>query len=359
MKADLAPSGESRLSVGILTFHRCINYGSYWQARCLVEGVRAMGADAVLLDHHSVAAERAELRCAFRPTLPLHTPRADFPAYARKTRAFRDAFARLPLSEPFPLDRPETSHDLVIVGSDEVWNLEHPWYGGCATFYGEGFGGRLASYAASFGNQDAGRGLSPYWAGRLDAFSALSVRDGNSRDIVRAATGREPDMVLDPCLQFPPSRAGEAMERRAYAVVYGHNFPGWLMEPVRRWARDRDVRLVSLGYRNDWADEQRLDADPDLFNRLMAGAEAVVTNFFHGCVFALAHDRPLITAPTPYRRNKVQGLMRSLGIEERILTAETGTPAYGRLLAEPADVASPLARLRGESDRFLKRVLTA
>jgi hypothetical protein len=26
--------------VGVLTFHRCINYGSYWQARCLVEGLR-------------------------------------------------------------------------------------------------------------------------------------------------------------------------------------------------------------------------------------------------------------------------------------------------------------------------------
>jgi hypothetical protein len=359
MKTDVAPYGESRLSVGILTFHRCINYGSYWQARCLVEGVRAMGADAVLLDHHSVAAERAELRCAFRPTLPLHTPRADFPAYARKTRAFRHAFSRLPLSAPFPLDRPEAGHDLVIVGSDEVWNLEHPWYGGCATFYGEGFGGRLASYAASFGNQDAGRGLSAYWAERLGAFSALSVRDGNSRDIVLAATGRKPDMVLDPCLQFPPPRPSEEPEGAAYAVVYGHNFPVWLVEPVRRWATDRGVRLVSVGYRNDWADEQRLDVDPELFNGLMAGAKAVVTNFFHGCVFALAHDRPLLTAPTPYRRNKVQGLMQSLAIEERMVTADSGAAIYQSLLSEPADVASRLAQLRRESDRFLKRVLTA
>ena len=23
-------------TIGVLTFHRCINYGSYWQARCLV-----------------------------------------------------------------------------------------------------------------------------------------------------------------------------------------------------------------------------------------------------------------------------------------------------------------------------------
>ena len=38
------------MRVGVLTFHRCINYGSYWQARCLVEAIAARGHDAVLLD---------------------------------------------------------------------------------------------------------------------------------------------------------------------------------------------------------------------------------------------------------------------------------------------------------------------
>ena len=93
--------------LGILTFHRCINYGSYWQARCLVDGLRALGADAVLLDHECAAAARAEIRCAFRPTLPQPTPRSDFAAYGRKTRKFLEAFAQLPLSAAFPLHRPE------------------------------------------------------------------------------------------------------------------------------------------------------------------------------------------------------------------------------------------------------------
>ena len=59
----------SPAKIGVLTFHRCINYGSYWQARCLVEGLRARGLDAVLLDHDSPRANRAEWRCAFQPML--------------------------------------------------------------------------------------------------------------------------------------------------------------------------------------------------------------------------------------------------------------------------------------------------
>ena len=31
------------MKIGVLTFHRCINYGSYWQARSLVEGLRSRG----------------------------------------------------------------------------------------------------------------------------------------------------------------------------------------------------------------------------------------------------------------------------------------------------------------------------
>jgi hypothetical protein len=33
----------ARKKLGILTFHKCINFGSYWQARCLAEGLRARG----------------------------------------------------------------------------------------------------------------------------------------------------------------------------------------------------------------------------------------------------------------------------------------------------------------------------
>src|SRR3546814_14081345 len=103
-----------------------------------------MGVEAELLDHDSPRVTRAELCCALSPTLPQRTPRSDFPAYARKPRKFREAFERLPLSRRLPIDRPEEmgDYDAVIVGSDEVCNLRHPWYGGCPASYGTGTRGK-------------------------------------------------------------------------------------------------------------------------------------------------------------------------------------------------------------------------
>jgi polysaccharide pyruvyl transferase WcaK-like protein len=355
--------GPSR--IGVLTFHRCINYGSYWQARCLVEGLCREGHDAVLLDHVSASVGRTEWRCALQPLLPTRSPRADIAAYAQKVRSFHRAIEALPLSRPFPLERPEAMDpfDLVIVGSDEVWNLTHPWYGGRPIFYGSGIPAtRVASYAASFGNYDAEAGLALHWAERLGNFAAISVRDFNSGRLVRGAIGQDPPLVLDPCLQFPPpnqSAAQAAEEERPYVAVYGHSFSDWFGRMARRWAQRRGYRLVSIGYRNDWADEQRIDSSPFDFARLIGQAVAVVTNFFHGCVFSLLNAKPFVCAGAAYRINKVRDLARALGDERRLMFADPGERQFAQLLEEPpsSSVLQAIDHLRGESSKYLRAVL--
>ena len=350
------------MKVGVLTFHRCVNYGSYWQARCLLEGLRGLGHQAVLLDHHAPEIWRAEQRCAFQPLLPTRTRRADLPLYGAKARRFEEAFEALPQSRRFDLHRPEDAgdYDMVLVGSDEVWNFRHPWYGFKPIFFGERLrAGRLASYAASFGNHDAHEGIDPDWSAKLDRFDAVSVRDENSRALVRDGIGRDPDLVLDPCLQFPPVRPERDAEEQPYLAVYGHGLPDWFAAAVRRWADAEGKRVLSIGYRNDWADEQRIEAGPDGFAALMSGADAVATNFFHGCVFAMQFERPFVCAPSAYRRNKVHDLTRLLGAERHMVTARTPPDMYGQLLGAPIDAAvgGRIAALRVQSTAYLDKVL--
>ena len=82
--------------VGILTFHKCINYGSYWQARCLVEGLSACEHEVELLDHDCGRVRRAEAKCALQPKLPQRTPSQELPLYRAKARKFADVIAKLP-----------------------------------------------------------------------------------------------------------------------------------------------------------------------------------------------------------------------------------------------------------------------
>jgi hypothetical protein len=348
--------------IGVLTFHRCINYGSYWQARRLVEGLRARGANAVLLDHESASVKRAEWRCALRPHEPFPTRAEDRPLYARKVRRFFDAFANLPVSAPFSLDDPAQmdSFDTIVVGSDEVWNLRHPWYGRYPVFFGSGLRARrLVSYAASFGNYDVSHGLQQDQLDGLRKFDAISVRDENSQRLVAEAVDSGAELVLDPCLQFAPSHGIAANENSDFVAVYGHSFPHWFGPAVRAWAKSRGYRLVSIGYRNDWADEQRIDAGPEEFAQSMAEAVAVATNFFHGCVFALINGKPFACAATDYRANKLRSLTASIGAADRLLSEETAPAHYEATLGEPpgAEVRTRLDAYRRTSDAYLDQAL--
>jgi hypothetical protein len=354
---------SSARRVGVLTFHRCINYGSYWQARCLVEGLRERGLDAVLLDHQSDRINRVEWRVALNPMAWKANAALDRPLYRQKTRSFMEAFKDLPLSPPFALEGDdEGDHwDAVLVGSDEVWNLRHPWYGGRTIFWGDGLKtDRLASYAASFGSQSAADGLEGQWADRVRRFDFVSVRDENSRRLVSEALGIDPTIVLDPCLQWAHRiPRGPLPDRGDYVALYGHDFPKWLRTPVRQWASQRGLKLVSIGYRNSWADEQWIEAGPLEFAAFMAGAAAVVTNFFHGCVFSILNGKPFVTAPSDYRSNKVRDLMSLLGTRPHQVTEHTPDTAYEQLLGSPLSsaVAGTLDRLRETSNGYLDAVL--
>lgn len=351
-------------SIGVLTFHRCINYGSYWQARCLVEGLRAEGRPAELLDHDCPEVNLAEWRCSLQPRLPRRSSRSELQLYKRKARRFFKAWDALPRSDAFPLEQPEVagSYEAVIVGSDEVWNFRHPWYRSKPIFFGAGLQTeRLVSYAASFGNHDADDGVHPAWAERLQRFDAISVRDANSLSLVRNATGEDPALVLDPCLQWPyVTRAEPRNISRPYAIIYGHGLPWWLVRQVRRWAERGGIRLVSLGYANEWADEQRIDEGPLDFAEWMAGASAVVTNFFHGCVFALINGKPLVAAPSDYRFNKIRDLTAKLGAEDRIVREDTSSAEFDRLMAEPVGdaVERSIQDLRARSREYLDAALS-
>jgi len=353
----------SKQRVGVLTFHRCINYGSYWQARALVEGLRQRGHDAELLDHRDDRVTAAEWRCAFQPTLPKRSPRSDLPLYAAKARRFLDAFDQLPESPPFPLESSDDLHgyDAIVVGSDEVWNLAHPWYGGKELFYGRGLGSaRLVSYAASFGNYSCHWGISDDLADRLKAFDSLSVRDQNSYWLVQGSTHRDPAMVLDPVLQWPEVSDVRALAReRPYILLYGHGFPDWYVRAVRTAADDQGCQLISIGYRNDAADEQCLDAGPLEFAAAMSGASAVATNFFHGSVFALRHDKPFAAVSTPYRHNKLRDLTEAVGCNDRLMIDEPAPSLIAELLKTPPgpEVGSRVQALRQQSDAFLDQAL--
>jgi hypothetical protein len=348
---DLAPK-----RVGILTFHRCINYGAYWQARCLSQYFQQAGHHVELLDYRCLRYFLGEMRHALRPQRP--APKADVFGMLTKTIRFLSAQQRLQRTSLFNMTAPpDFSHlDLLVVGSDEVWNLSHVHLGGVPLFFGETLRPRkLVAYAASFGSYNAAEGLPEVFAQRLRRFDRISVRDENSRQLATSGYGRDVPLVLDPCLQFKPTASrSRSFSSSAYLLVYGKNFDPQIAMNAVAWARARGLRIVSIGYRNDWSDVSILSAGPDDFVNAFRGASAVVTSYFHGCVFSLSFEKPFAVQLSNYRANKIRGLLSSVNSPHRILNPQTAE-RLEQLLSTPIEAAviAGIAEQRHSSAAFL------
>ena len=330
-----------------------------------MDGLNARGVQAVLLEHRSSRVDKAEWRCALQPALPVRTAPEDYARYGSKIRKFLSAFAGLPRSAPFTLEDPADidHYATVIIGSDEVWNLKHPWYGREPLFFGRGLrADQIASYAASFGNCSVPTGETTTWGDQLRRLKFISVRDYNSQQLVRKMIGCDAPIVLDPCLQFPEvvrAASTDAPDLEPFIAVYGHSFPCWFQDNVRQWARDTRRRLISIGYRNDWADEQRIEIGPEEFPPLLAASDAVATNFFHGCVLSIVNQRSFACCLSDYRSNKIADLAQLVGAGANIMTETSAHSEYQRALGLPlaASVFRNIDCIRQGSERYLDNVL--
>jgi hypothetical protein len=264
------------------------------------------------------------------------------------------------MSPRFDLDHPEAlpKYDAIVVGSDEVWNLRHPWFGEKPAFFGGGLPtDRLISYAASFGNFSSWEGIGSPWTDLLARVDHISVRDENSWWMLKNALGIEVPIVLDPALQWAIDPDGPWKGPSSpFALVYGHNFSEEFVNKIRDWSRRRNLPLLSIGYRNDWADDSWLDADPHDFAHAFARSQAVLTNFFHGCIFSLRNQRPFACEKSPYRSIKISGLMELLETESRLVSPSD--PMDG-LLDEPIPDATldRIEALRRASTDYLAQAL--
>ena len=117
------------MRIGILTFHRSINYGAYMQALSLSHEIQTRFPDhqVEVIDYTSLAMEK-NYKVRFKKRM-LRYP-LEFFRKIRRKKVFRDSLKYLPLS-PEHIIEDDTErifeyirgrYDVVVVGSDAVWN---------------------------------------------------------------------------------------------------------------------------------------------------------------------------------------------------------------------------------------------
>ena len=196
------------MKAGLITFYHIHHYGALFQAAATERAVERFGWDCEIVDYF-VNQDNALFK---RPTglgsaaHDAHTA-LHYKALAERYRRF-EQFSRdhLRISahhyESFDaLAHAELPYDLILSGSDQIWNPKiFPDGRFDPVFFGIFSRKRRIAYAPSFGIPAVPDGMQAELRGYLDGFSHLSVRETQGREIVREATGRDVPVVLDPTL---------------------------------------------------------------------------------------------------------------------------------------------------------------
>ncbi len=218
---------------------------------------------------------------------------------------------------------------------------------------------RSISYAASFGDVDWTEDEIETLKERLANFKALGVREGGADfEWIRANVDVPVTRVLDPTLlltgaDYAPI-VGEPQMNEPYVLLYSRRYNPAMEAYADRVAERLGCKVVDISLRainTERGHVMRYDAGVEEFIALTKEARYVVTNSFHGLIFAAQMHTPFSVFSREQADTKISQLLAWLGLSNRaMVSGDEDVP----LEMSFNDMESRLAGLRESSLGYLR-----
>lgn len=359
------------MNIGILTFHKAINFGAAFQAYALQSYLVQSGHNVCIIDYvpkyllrdYKILNLNKLKGLLFTEVVKLLAHEILSAPSKIKRKIFFKKFhhKRFRL---MPFDTSLSTLDAIVFGSDQIWNIEitggiDPIFWGRNEYFKNK---KLISYAASAGYASV---LEPHIAEvkkLLSNFHAIGVRE---RDLYNLISGNNAKVRLnvDPVILAGTDTFRRIAKRESNPCPYlllfqlGHNPAA--RQIAERIAKEKglDIREV-LSLTVSFKGKDVINAiTPERLLGFFEQCDFVVTSSFHGTVLSLINNKEFVYVQ--YNKNgaeRVKQLLSSLGISERHISGpDTALPQ------QPIDyinVANVLDRMRQESVKFLNDALS-
>lgn len=222
------------------------------------------------------------------------------------------------------------SLDLIIIGSDEVFNCcqVSPW-GFSTQLFGDIPGAKnIVSYAASFGGTSyemlVKYNIIDKIKGSLANLKKISVRDRNSSEII-GKIGFHSEINLDPVLIWGGDSLLPSLKPidGEYLLVY--SYPYRIrnkdeVDAIVRFSKQKKLRIVPILCQYRWSEKAVFPNPPLDVLRYFKGAKYIVTDTFHGTIFSVISHKQFCTIIRDSNKNKMESLLTKLDLVDRAYT---------------------------------------
>ena len=367
------------MEIGILTYHRAENYGALLQAYALKTYLTQQGHEVSFVDYwplYHVEHYRIFSSSYFKTRNLKGKVFYLFwflfwgkTRYSRKRKLTRFMRERLNVPQVIKYqfnDDVCNEFDAVIYGSDQIWRKQefesfsgyNPWYFGSDNVKSP----IKISYAASMGKTTAiGDDERKQLALLLKNFNRISVREKDLQQLV-ISLGFVSELVIDPVFLLSKDHWSSLFPengKREKPYIFYYNllsspesdrYVAFLQEktglPVKEISLLFDRKHISGRYIHSASVEE--------FLYLIANADYVVSNSFHGIAFSIIFRKEFFVLGLNDRSSRITSLLERCGLDDRLIKPDNMKEELGYIDYE--SVQSKLSNYIDLSKLFLTEI---
>lgn len=213
--------------------------------------------------------------------------------------------------------------DLIVLGSDEIWNL-------CGSGYhplkfGTGLEEQQTiAYAPSVGAVTEDTEVPAEVASGLKNIDRISGRDTETVKFIERVSGRNAEKMLDPTFLYnfdaDIKKDNIQLKPYKYILIYDCKLTPSMVEELKQYAQNNSLKIIGAGDYKTYYDEGFINLSPYEWVDLFRNAEKIITGTFHGTVFSIKYEKPVVCYPTEKNRiNKIHSLLEDMKIPSRLL----------------------------------------
>lgn len=387
-----------KIKIGILTFHRSINYGAFLQCFSLVTRINDIFGDracAEVIDYcpefeiekykadvktfiFGSSQNKSSIKMAIKNTVKLILSPSIISEKRMMQASFEKAYDKLPKSEhkwitddynSF-LSNIKDKYDVIIVGSDAVWEtlvFSFP----NAYFLNDSVNAIQISYAACTGRMD----LSMYsneqisfLNERWSCFKYLGVRDNATANLIRSINSNLfPQHNCDPTITLDFEQHRELFDKSTCEkILTKHGIDpkkpiiglmgGNALGKLIRELFGNKYQVVALYYPNRHADVYLPELTPFEWAVMFSMFFITFTRFFHGTIFSLKNGVQTISVDDwklndKHQKSKLYDLLERLNLTDYLYSVDYIYTPEGK---EKVRQAVESALRTSQSERIMK-----
>lgn len=331
-------------SVGILTFHRPINFGAALQAVATFQYLKQNGFNPEIIDYRQKSTEKSRKMIGGRWTNQKNIlgnlksvvkDCIDLPIEKKRHVAFNGFVQGYVLlsSKCGAVDQVSQiarKYDVLLVGSDLVWNWEMDTAFDDVFFLNFPVSKQCKkiSFSSSIGSSSIPDEYKEIYKDLLKDFSSISVREKSTKEILNSMLKKEVQCTVDPTLLLK-NKDWEQFERSVkvpdkYIFLYLLQQTREVSEIVSEVVHTYNLPVIYYSKTKKKFGaiycKNAYEYGPDTFLYLIHHAEFVVTNSFHGTVFSVIFEKAFVTIPHTTRGARMIDFLNEIGMQDHCIS---------------------------------------